>query len=84
MAAGDIRLYFESSWAILSSIGLINTLFGLMVIGIIGCSPITLVPIVVSVSAAVANGLCYYVFYQTHGTTAALLGAVFADLFWLV
>jgi len=84
MAAGDIPLYFEGSWSILSSIGLINALFGLMIIGITGYSPIILVPIVVSVSAAIANGLCYYVLYETHGTNALVLGGVFADMFWLV
>lgn len=68
----------------LSTIGLINALFGLMVIGITGYSPIILVPIVVSVAAAIANGLYHYVFYEDHETAALVLGAVFADTSWLV
>lgn len=84
MAAGDIPLYFEGCWSILSTIGLVNALFGLMVIGTTGYSPIILVPIVVSVATAIANGLCYYAFYEDHETAALVLGTVFADIFWLV
>lgn len=84
MAAGDIPLYYEGSWSILSTIGLINILFGLMVAGITNYSPITLVPIVVSIAGAIANGLCYYTLYEHHSVNATTLGGIFADLFWLV
>ncbi|KAH7070057.1 hypothetical protein FB567DRAFT_218971 [Paraphoma chrysanthemicola] len=84
MAVGDIPLYFEGSWSILSTIGLVNFLLGFMVVGITGYSPIALVPIVVSGAAAIANGLCYYALYEEHSTNATLVSAVFADLFWLI
>ncbi|KAH8663418.1 hypothetical protein BGZ60DRAFT_540909 [Tricladium varicosporioides] len=80
----DIPLYFERSWAILSSIGLINALFGFMVVGITGLSLLALVPIIVSVAGAIANGLCFYAFYANYNTTATLTAAIFADLGWLV
>ncbi|KAH8704385.1 hypothetical protein GQ44DRAFT_692634 [Phaeosphaeriaceae sp. PMI808] len=84
MAVGDIPLYFEGSWSILSTIGMVSALFGLMVVGITGYSPIALVPIIVSVAAATANGLCYYALYEHHSTNATLVAAIFADLFWLI
>lgn len=84
MAPGDIPIYYESSWSILSTIGLVNLLFGFLVIGITGYSPIALVPITVSTATAIANGLCYYALYQSHNTSAVLVGSVFAEAFWLV
>lgn len=59
MASPAVPVYFEESWAILSSLGLVNVLFGLMIIGITSLSPVSIVPIVVSVAGAIANGLCY-------------------------
>ena len=59
MASTAVPVYFEESWAILSSLGLVNVLFGLMIIGITTRSPVSIVPIVVSVAGAIANGLCY-------------------------
>jgi hypothetical protein len=40
-------VYFEQSWAILSSICLINVLFGFMIVGITSFTPVSVVPIVV-------------------------------------
>ena len=80
----DIPIYFEGSWSILSTIGLVNVLFGLTVVGITGYSPIALVPIIVSIAGAIANGLCFYAFYANYNTTATLVAAIFADLGWLV
>lgn len=77
-------LYFELSWAILSSIGLLNILFGFMVIGIVGPTPIALVPMVVSAACALANGLCYYAFYTHYPTTSTVVASAFADIFWMV
>jgi hypothetical protein len=54
-----IPAYFEESWAILSTIGLINVLFGFMIIAITSLSPLALVPIITSAAGAIANGLCY-------------------------
>jgi hypothetical protein len=79
-----VPLYFEGSWAILSTIGLINVMFGLIVVGIAGLSPIALVPIILSIAGAVANGLCFYAFYGNYNKTATLIAAIFADLGWLV
>ncbi len=56
MSSTAVPVYFEESWAILSSLGLVNVLFGLMIIGITSLSPVS---IVVSVAGAIANGLCY-------------------------
>jgi hypothetical protein len=80
----DIPVYFEGSWSILSSIGLVNVLFGLSVVSITGYSPIALVPIIVSIAGAIANGLCFYAFYANYNTTATLVAAISADLGWLV
>ncbi|XPS93616.1 hypothetical protein M3J09_002959 [Ascochyta lentis] len=84
MAVGNIPIYYESSWSILSTIGLGNLLFGFLVIGITGFSPIALVPITVSTATAIANGLCYYALYESHSTNAVLVGSIFAEIFWLI
>jgi len=84
MSSTPIPIYFETSWSILSSIGLINVLIGFLVIGITSLSPITIVPIVVSAASAIADGLCYYAFYANHATTKTAVAAGFADFFWLV
>ncbi len=76
--------YFELSWAILSTIGVTNVCFGVIVLGIIGFSPIAIVPVVVSAAGAAANGLCYYAFYADYPTTNTAVASVFADLTWLV
>jgi len=43
-----VPVYFEESWAILSSVCLVNVLFGFMIIGITALTPVSIVPIVVS------------------------------------
>jgi hypothetical protein len=77
-------IYFETSWSILSSIGLYNVFVGFLVVGITNLTPITIVPIVVSAACAIADGLCYYAFYANYPTTQTAVAAVFADFFWLV
>jgi hypothetical protein len=42
-----VPVYFEESWAILSSVCLVNVLFGFMVVGITSLTPVSIVPIVV-------------------------------------
>jgi hypothetical protein len=80
----NVPLYFEGSWSILSSIGLINVMLGLIVVGIRGFSSISLVPIIVSIAGSIANGLCFYAYYADYNRTATLIAAIFADLGWLV
>jgi hypothetical protein len=77
-------VYFELSWSILSTIGLVNVFFGLLVVGITRFSPIAAVPIVVSAACAVANGLCYYAFYATYPLQQTVVAAAIADVMWLV
>lgn len=77
-------IYFESSWAILSTIGLMNVLYGSLVIGITNISPITVVPIIVSIACAVANGMCYYSFYGNYQRIPSLAAGIVADVMWLV
>jgi hypothetical protein len=77
-------VYFEESWAILSSIGIINVTFGLIIIGIIDISPIATIPIVVSAAGAVANGLCYYAFYANYAIANRVAAAAIGDVAWMV
>lgn len=77
-------IYFESSWAVLSSIGIANFLFGLIIVSITRLSIVVVVPLVVSIATALANGLCFYAFYQDHPTTQKAVASAFADIFWLV
>ncbi|KAN0077902.1 hypothetical protein V8E54_006206 [Elaphomyces granulatus] len=80
----SIEPYFELSWAILSTIGMLNVFFGIMVVSITMISPISLVPIVVSAAGAVANGLCYYGYYANYPKVPTAVASAFADAFWLV
>jgi hypothetical protein len=84
MSTSTVPAYFEESWAILSSVGLVNVLFGLMIIGITSLSPVSLVPIIVSVAGAIANGLCYYAFYADYPKTGTVIAGAVADVAWLV
>jgi hypothetical protein len=84
MADAAPLAYYELSWAILSTIGLTNVCFSLMVVGIAGWSPIALVPIIVSAAGALANGLCYYAFYADYPEVNTAVASAFADVAWLV
>ncbi|KAH7116298.1 hypothetical protein EDB81DRAFT_916587 [Dactylonectria macrodidyma] len=75
--------YFELSWSILSTIGVINVLFGIVIIAIVGCTAPS-VALVVSVATAVANGLCYYCSYTDNPAINKAVASVVADLMWLV
>lgn len=84
-AATDmVPAYFELSWSILSTIGLFLTVIGFWAILITRVSPLHLVPIIVSIACAIANGLCYYAFYTDYPTRQRVVASVFADIFWLV
>ncbi|KAF3920954.1 hypothetical protein ABW20_dc0107987 [Dactylellina cionopaga] len=79
-----LPVYFELSWSILSTIGLITFLIALMVAGIVHLTTISIIPIVVSAACAVANGLCYYAFYADNPTNSRAVAAAFADVFWFI
>ncbi|KFY63079.1 hypothetical protein V496_04212 [Pseudogymnoascus sp. VKM F-4515 (FW-2607)] len=78
------QIYFETSWSILSTIGLMNVLYGSLVLGITNISPITVVPIIVSIACAVANGMCYYSFYGDYQRIPSLAAGIVADVMWLI
>ncbi|KAJ4256264.1 hypothetical protein NW762_009344 [Fusarium torreyae] len=79
------QVYYELSWSILSTIGIANVLFGLMVAGITSFGPVSIVPIVTSAAGAIANGLCYYAFYaEGHSAHSQAIASVFSDILWLV
>ncbi|KAL2751896.1 hypothetical protein ACRALDRAFT_1066356 [Sodiomyces alcalophilus JCM 7366] len=79
-----MTVYFELGWAILSTICLANVLFGLMVVNITSLSPAAMVPIVVSVAGAVANGLCFYAYYGDYPLVNTAVASVIADVMWLI
>lgn len=83
MSSATLPTYFEYSWAILSSIGVANVLFGLTVIGITTLSQISLLPVIVSAAGAVANGLCYCAFYADYPKTPTAVASALADITWL-
>jgi hypothetical protein len=82
--ANAIPTYYELSWSILSTIGLLNICLGFMVLGITGFSPIWLVPVITSAAGATANGLCYYAFYADYPVVNTAAASAFADVAWLV
>ncbi|KAF5022460.1 hypothetical protein F66182_5496 [Fusarium sp. NRRL 66182] len=78
-------VYYELSWSILSTIGIANAFFGFMVAGITSFGPVSIVPIITSVAGAIANGLCYYAFYDHENSiTSRAIASVFADVLWLI
>ncbi|KAH7317065.1 hypothetical protein B0I35DRAFT_504414 [Stachybotrys elegans] len=77
-------VYYELSWAILSTIGITNVFFGISVAGIVAFPLVALVPVVVSAACAVANGLCYYAFYTDSPVVNRAVASSFADLAWLI
>ena len=79
-----IPVYYEVSWSILSTIGIANTLFGLVIVAITSLTPVVVVPIVCSMACALANGLCYYAFYTYNPLVNRAVACVFADFFWLI
>ncbi|OLN81342.1 hypothetical protein CCHL11_08582 [Colletotrichum chlorophyti] len=85
MSALIVPVYFELSWSILSTIGAVNVLFGLLIVGITSFSQITAVPIVSAAATAIANGLCYYAYYDdTYPLKSKAVASAFGDFFWLI
>ncbi|KAF5026596.1 hypothetical protein F66182_1322 [Fusarium sp. NRRL 66182] len=76
--------FFELSWSILCTICLTNVFLGCLVCGITNWTPLAAVPMVSSAAGAIANGLCYYVYYQHHSPLQTAVGSVFSDVFWLL
>ncbi|KAH7110411.1 hypothetical protein B0J13DRAFT_661993 [Dactylonectria estremocensis] len=76
--------YFESSWAILSTICMSNFFFGFVVCGITSFTLLSVVPIISSVGGAIACGLCYYIYYTSYPTINRGAASVVGDFFWLV
>jgi hypothetical protein len=84
MSSSSNPVYFELSWAILSTIGLTNVFFGVSVAGIVAFPLVALVPIIVSAACALANGLCYFAFYTDFPVVNRAVASSFADFAWLV
>ncbi|KAI8166740.1 hypothetical protein COL154_006455 [Colletotrichum chrysophilum] len=85
MSTPILPVYFELSWSILSTIGAANVFFGLLIVGITTFSQITVVPIISSAAGAIANGLCYYAYYdEGYGLKNKAAASAFGDLFWLI
>ncbi|KXH48485.1 hypothetical protein CSIM01_04864 [Colletotrichum simmondsii] len=85
MSTPLLPVYFELSWSILSTIGAANVILGFLIVGITTFSQITAVPIVSSASGAIANGLCYYAFYdETYSLKSKAAASIFGDIFWMI
>lgn len=85
MSSSANLVYYELGWSILSTIGIGNVLFGLLVAGITTFSPVSLVPIITSAAGAVANGLCYYAYYdESYSLQSKAVAGAFGDILWMV
>ncbi|KAL7756778.1 hypothetical protein ACKLNR_013771 [Fusarium oxysporum f. sp. zingiberi] len=84
MADAAVPVFFELSWSILMTICMGNVLLGCLVCGITNWTLLAAVPMLSSAAGAVANGLCYYVYYQKHPAIMLAIASVFADIFWLL
>ncbi|KAK2666710.1 hypothetical protein RAB80_017827 [Fusarium oxysporum f. sp. vasinfectum] len=69
MADAPVPLFFELSWSILCTICMGNVLLGCLVCGITNWTLLAAVPMFSSAAGAIANGLCYYVYYEKHPAT---------------
>ncbi|KAL4874354.1 hypothetical protein BJY04DRAFT_17572 [Aspergillus karnatakaensis] len=84
-SAQTAPVYFETSWAILSTIGIFLTFASASVICMTNSCALNFVPLVVSIACAFANGLVYYAYYAPgHEEEQRLAASIFADLFWLI
>ncbi|OHE94940.1 hypothetical protein CORC01_09734 [Colletotrichum orchidophilum] len=85
MSTPLLPVYFELSWSILSTIGAANVFLGFLIVGITTFSQITVVPIISSIAGAIANGLCYYAFYDdSYSLKSKAIASVFGDIFWMI
>ncbi|OJJ35775.1 hypothetical protein ASPWEDRAFT_51750 [Aspergillus wentii DTO 134E9] len=65
----ELPPYYELSWSILSTIGLLLTI-------------LIYIPIIVSAACAVANGLCYFAFYTPYSIPNRATASALADILW--
>ncbi|TFK77461.1 hypothetical protein BDN72DRAFT_44765 [Pluteus cervinus] len=79
----SLPAYFELSWSILSTLGLMSCGISISVAGIVGFNGLSAVPIITSAAGAIANGLCYYAFYSDYPTRNRVVAGAFADIAWL-
>ncbi|KAL2862813.1 uncharacterized protein BJX67DRAFT_385287 [Aspergillus lucknowensis] len=78
-------VFFETCWGILSTIGIFLVFASVSVILITNNGALNFVPLVVSASCAIANGLCYYAYYTRGPPKSGLVVAsIFADIFWMI
>ncbi|KAF4551524.1 Hypothetical protein D9617_13g100250 [Elsinoe fawcettii] len=84
MAEAAVPIYFETAWSILSTIGICEVFFGLLVISITNLSGLSILPVIVGAAGAIANGLCYQAFYADYPLNARLAGSGVADIMWLI
>ncbi|KAJ4256064.1 hypothetical protein NW762_009138 [Fusarium torreyae] len=80
----EIPVFFELSWSILCTICIGNVFLGCLVCGITNWTLLAAVPMLSSAAGAVANGLCYYVYYQKNAPMSTAIASVFSDVFWLM
>jgi hypothetical protein len=83
-ASNELATYYELSWSILSSIGLFTALLSTWAVFTTRPSPLSYIPIIVSVAGAVANGLCYFSFYTSRPASNRAAASAVADILWLV
>ncbi|KAH6991491.1 hypothetical protein BKA56DRAFT_611025 [Ilyonectria sp. MPI-CAGE-AT-0026] len=79
-----MAVYYETSWSILSTIGLANFFFAWIVVGVTKLTFLSAVPIVVSAASAVANGLCYYAWYMDSSKASTASAYAVADILWMI
>jgi hypothetical protein len=79
-----VPVFFELSWSILCTICIGNVALGCLVCGITSWTLLAAVPMISSAAGAIANGLCYYVYYEKHPPIYTAIASVFSDVFWLV
>ncbi|EGU86615.1 hypothetical protein FOQG_19218 [Fusarium oxysporum f. sp. raphani 54005] len=80
----EILVFFELSWSILCTICIGNVFLGCLVCGITNWTLLAAVPMLSSAAGAIANGLCYYVYYEKHPPKSTAVASVFSDIFWLL
>ncbi|KAF4547361.1 Hypothetical protein D9617_45g091390 [Elsinoe fawcettii] len=84
MTESTIPIYFETAWSILSTIGICEVFFGLLVISITSFSGLSILPVLVGAAGAIANGLCYQAFYADYHVGFRIAGSGIADIMWLI
>ncbi|KAJ0415362.1 hypothetical protein BJY00DRAFT_304939 [Aspergillus carlsbadensis] len=81
----DPPVFLETSWGILSTIGVFLTFASISVICMTKTCTLNFVPLVVSITCALANGCCYYAYYTGEApATGRLVASIFADIFWMI